>query len=240
MQSSIPHIIHYIWLGKKSVPESYLLSRESASNHARGFEVKLWTEEQMREYDLPDYFYVLMREGKYAFASDIYRFYILEKYGGLYMDVDQILVKDIAELVDSVREEFFLARYHEVSDYYGFGLLGARAESAFALEMVNFYKNYKGSEYVIVNKVGSEIINAAQNENKSLSVKIFDQEYFYPLTTADYTSYTYAYHMANTSWVPMYKKILFKIPFYKNLKSLASKILPTSLKKKLGFNVRYM
>ena len=245
--------IHYVWLGKKQMPKSYILSRESATKFADDFEIKLWTEEQLPEFNLPPYFYKLMKEKRYALASDIYRIYILNKYGGIYFDTDQVLVVHIDDLLDN---EMIISRYHEVNDYYGFGLVGIVAGHEFLDKMIDFYNNMEQYKYIIINKIGSEIINQMlctegelkdgvkivktnESTNKINGIKIFDQEYFYPLSKDDYTKNTRSYHLANTSWVPWYRKVLYKVPFYTQIKNFVKAILPYNIKKKL-FRTEYL
>lgn len=215
------------------MPKSYEISRDSLREHAKSFEIKVWTENELSEFILPNYFYKLMKENRFALASDIYRMHILNKFGGIYFDTDQILIATIDDLLNN---EMFISRYHEVEDYYGFGLLGTRPGHIFLQKMINFYNNIAEDKYIIINKIGSEIINEMLPLNK---IKILDQEYFYPLSKKDYTKNTRSYHMANTSWIPFYKKILYKVPFYIEIKSTLKKILPSSLKKKI-FKIEYL
>ncbi len=238
--------IHYIWLGKKEMPKSYKISRESLKKFAKDFEVKVWTENELSKFDLPIYFYKLMNEKKFALASDIYRMHILNKYGGIYFDTDQILINSIDDLLEN---KMFISRYHEVSDYYGFGLLGVVPKHIFLEKMIDYYNNIDTDKYIIINKIGSEIINYMLHvkdgiENKkevkiNNEIKILDQEYFYPLTENDYRKNTRSYHMANTSWIPWYRKALYNMPFYTQIKNFIKSILPNSLKKKI-FKIEYL
>ncbi len=225
--------IHYVWLGKKEMPESFYLSRDSITKYAGTFEVKIWTEKEVPEFNLPAYYYKLMNEKRFALASDIYRMHILNKYGGVYFDTDQILIATIDDLLNN---EMFISKYHEVNNYYGFGLLGAVAKHEFLNKMINFYDNIEDDKYIIINKIGSDIINHMLQFNK---IKILDQDFFYPLSKKDYTKNTRSYHVANTSWIPLYKKILHKVPFYTEIKIILKKILPNCVKKKI-FKIEYL
>ena len=40
------------------------------------------------------------KSGKFAFVSDVARFYALEKFGGIYFDTDVEVVKDFGELLN--------------------------------------------------------------------------------------------------------------------------------------------
>lgn len=87
-------------------------------------------------------------------------------------------------------------------------------------------------EFIIINKIGSEFINNELLKNNG-KITILDQEYFYPEIENKYTDNTYAYHMANTSWIPLWKRFLYKIPFYYFIKSLFYKILPRFVRNKI-------
>lgn len=243
----IPKILHYIWLGNNKKPKSFykcvLSSWQNYASIESGWILKEWNESNIGEFELPELFFNLLKEKRYAFASDILRFYILEKYGGVYFDIDQVLVNSIEDLLS---EEMFISKYHEVEDYYGFGLIGVLANHIFARKIIKFYedlsevdtKERKERVFVIVNKVGSDIINQNKIE-KEFNVRVLEQEYFYPLTKKDFTKSTRSYHLANTSWIPLYKKILYKVPFYSNIKFLFKKTLPKFISKRI-FNTRYL
>ncbi len=233
--------IHFIWLSKKNKPKSFELAYSGVKKYANDYEVKIWDEENIKEEsfykNLPKYYFVLMSKKRFAFASDILRFFILEKYGGIYFDIDQVLIKNIDDLLDN---KMFISKYHEVDNYYGFGLLGVTQDHNFIKSITDFYKNYNKKEFIIVNKIGSEIINNILEKNKEdKSINILSQDYFYPLTESHYTENTRSYHIANTSWIPLYKKILFKIPFYLQIKSIIKNLLPKNIKSKI-FKTDYL
>ncbi len=239
--------IHYIWLGKNKKPDSFEVVHQSWQKFAVDFEVKEWGEENLSEFDLPEYFYFLMKNKKWAFASDILRFYILKKYGGIYLDVDQVLVKDIEILFKSflIGKEFFISKYHQVDDYYGFGFIGQVSDFVFSDKMIEFYKSIKKEDFdsfVIVNKIGSETIKEMlQNESLNNKMQIFSQDFFYPLAGyCEETKNTFSFHLSNVSWQPKWKKLLYKFKFYFLLKGILLKIFPKKLLKKIGFNIDYL
>lgn len=148
------------------------------------------------------------------------------------MDVDQVLTAGIDDLLNN---SMFIARYHQVNDYYGFGILGCVPGHAFTKDMIDFYGSFNKNGFVVVNKIGSELINRNRYE-----MHILSQDYFYPIAElCNVTENTRGYHLANTSWIPWYKKLLYKIPNYLKLKSITLKFLPNSLKKKM-FKIEYL
>jgi mannosyltransferase OCH1-like enzyme len=244
--------IHYIWLGKNRKPKSFQMVLKSWEKHAGefGFEIKEWSEENIYEFHLPEYFFYLLKQKKWAFASDVLRVYILQKYEGIYLDIDQVLVKNLDMNFQNkfLSNDLFISKYHEVDDYYGFGFVGCSAKSLLINDLINFYENFdfkNEKKDIIINKIGSEFINKyleeiKNNEDFGNKILILEQETFYPLTEKNFTENTYSYHLGNTSWVPMWKKILQKIPLYSFFKKTIKRFLPKAVLKKIGFNIDYL
>ncbi|MEN9852170.1 MAG: hypothetical protein RI996_113 [Candidatus Parcubacteria bacterium] len=232
----IPKKIHFIWLGNSKKPKSFVLSLDSIKKHAPAYEVQIWDESAEKEFDLPEYYFRAKKEKKWAFASDILRAHILHRYGGIYFDTDQILLKPLQE--DFLEQEFFTATYHNKNDYYGFQLVGTIATHFVMRKIIDFYDSYTDSRYIIVNKVLSDIINTlTDKERKSLT--IYPQEYFYPLTEKDRTDNTYAYHLGNTSWIPWWKKAIHMIPGYIHIQKMIKKTLPKSIRDRI-YTIEYL
>ena len=88
----IPKIIHQIWIGPKAPPAILKTSQESIQKFHPDWEYKLWTDADVpglalfnkRFYDESD---------NWGEKSDILRYEILKRYGGVYMDVDVICTK---------------------------------------------------------------------------------------------------------------------------------------------------
>jgi mannosyltransferase OCH1-like enzyme len=86
----IPKIIHQIWIGPNDFPircKEYVSKIQKINSN---FEHMLWTETNIPE--LPelvkkqyDRYYQM---NTWAFVSDILRYFVVSKYGGIYVDVD--------------------------------------------------------------------------------------------------------------------------------------------------------
>ncbi|MGE4168464.1 MAG: glycosyltransferase [Candidatus Babeliales bacterium] len=92
----IPKIIHQIWLGSP-FPEKYRAYQESWLKHNPGWEYKLWTDADVasfawRNKDLFD------ASKNYGEKSDIWRYEILEQFGGIYIDTDFECLKSMNSL----------------------------------------------------------------------------------------------------------------------------------------------
>ena len=83
----IPKVIHQIWLGQKSIPQNYQYYLNTWRQYNPDWVIKIWREEDVIKENFPSMdLYWLARS--YQERSDIVRYEILKKYGGLYIDID--------------------------------------------------------------------------------------------------------------------------------------------------------
>ena len=96
----IPHILHYCWIG--GAPLSPLAEECIASWHKYmpEWELKRWDESNFNIASAPLYVRQAYEARKFAFVSDYVRLWALERYGGLYMDVDFMVFRPFDELMD--------------------------------------------------------------------------------------------------------------------------------------------
>lgn len=95
-KSIIPKKIHQIWLGSP-FPEKYKVWAASWKKLNPDYEYKLWTEVDVDSLELPN------REAYDAITnngpkSDILRYHILNKFGGIYIDTDFECLKSFDDL----------------------------------------------------------------------------------------------------------------------------------------------
>ena len=86
-QSLIPKKIHQIWLGKEGVPKKSIKWMNSWKEFNPDWEYKLWNEENIKDLKVSDYD-VYSKKINPGYRSDILRYIILNKFGGLYADTD--------------------------------------------------------------------------------------------------------------------------------------------------------
>ena len=93
----IPKIIHYCWFGGNE--KSPLIKRciESWKIFCPDYEIKEWNESNF-DVNCNAYVKKAYEMKKWAFVADYARFYVLYQYGGVYLDTDVQLVKNIDEL----------------------------------------------------------------------------------------------------------------------------------------------
>ena len=90
-------IIHYCWFGGNEKPPIVKKCIDSWKEYFPDFEIMEWNEQNF-DIHYNQYVEEAYQNGKYAFVSDVARFYALEKFGGLYFDTDVEVIKDFAPL----------------------------------------------------------------------------------------------------------------------------------------------
>ena len=94
----IPKMIHYCWFGKKEIPVRYKEWMESWKHYCPDYEIIEWNE---NNYDVHKNNYISQayKMKNWAFVSDYARIDIVNEYGGVYLDTDVELIKNIDELL---------------------------------------------------------------------------------------------------------------------------------------------
>lgn len=94
----IPKKIHYMWLGKKTIPDNLQRCIDSWKKYCPDYEIIQWDESN---YDIlkNDYMRQAYKEGAYGFVPDYARLDILYEHGGIYMDTDVEVVKSLDNML---------------------------------------------------------------------------------------------------------------------------------------------
>lgn len=90
----IPKRIHYCWFGRHAIPKQNRIWMESWKKFCPDYEIIEWNE---NNYDITKNLYVRQayKQGKWAFVSDYVRVDVIEQFGGVYLDTDVELLKEI-------------------------------------------------------------------------------------------------------------------------------------------------
>ena len=96
LHKKIPRNIHQIWIGPKKIPKKYKKWSETWKKYNPTWHYKLWTEKDINILSQKNktLFYSINNIG---FRSDILRYEILYKFGGIYIDTDFECIKKIPE-----------------------------------------------------------------------------------------------------------------------------------------------
>ena len=207
----IPKKIHYMWLGKKEMPEQLQKCMESWEKYCPDYEIIRWDESNYDVYKnifLSQAYY----NKKYGFVPDFARLDILYNYGGIYLDTDVELKRNIDDLL--YQEAFCSVEKWQVINFGGCSgaVKGHRSLKPF-LE--------KWSRHSIVRNDGtldnissglidtSVAINSGYRINGQiqtiLGMNIYTYDYFhaydYMTGEMDMTDDTYSIHHFHGGWL---------------------------------------
>ena len=98
MTKKIPHKIHQIWVGPNPIPtKSKKFIKEIQKLHP-DFEYKLWTDKDITKDNFDNYEFI-KNSKSYAQKADIMRYEILYRHGGIYLDIDFEIFKNLEPLL---------------------------------------------------------------------------------------------------------------------------------------------
>lgn len=86
-EPKIPKIIHQIWLGSPLPDEFKEFMQSWIEYHLNGWHYKLWTDEDVKTFGLTNQQYYDATDN-YGVKSDLLKWEIVYRYGGVYIDVD--------------------------------------------------------------------------------------------------------------------------------------------------------
>lgn len=219
--NKIPKIIHYCWFGGKPLPKTAIKCMASWKKFFPEYEIKEWNESNF-DVNMMAFTQEAYAAGMYAFVSDVARFVILEKEGGLYFDTDVEVIRPFDDIIE--RGAFMGIETpcggREVSPWVNPGLgLGCEPGNIVVTKILDYYKtlHYCNAEGVrnpgTVVTHTSEVLRALgmQNHNhiqQVASVTIYPQDYFNPWNDAigklTKTENTRSIHWYAKSWLVNY------------------------------------
>lgn len=101
---SIPKIIHQTWKNKK-IPDDWLISKQRWEEFHPGWEYRLWTDRDNREYikiNYPNFLEIFDSYPHNIQRADVIRYFILRDFGGVYSDLDIEPLGPIDKYVDHI------------------------------------------------------------------------------------------------------------------------------------------
>jgi glycosyltransferase involved in cell wall biosynthesis len=215
-KNMIPKIIHYCWFGDNPLPPLALKCIESWKKYCPDYEIKEWNESNF-DITKNKYMHEAYTAKKWAFVPDYARLDIVYENGGIYLDTDVELLKNLDKLLEHRAFVGF-----EKKNLVNFGS-GFAAEKNFDFirelrdiyDNINFIKkdgslNMTSSPYYqtrLMEKKGFSGNNKLQNIN---GMTIYPTEYFCPKNiktgSLNITNDTYSIHHYDGSWLTAEQK----------------------------------
>jgi hypothetical protein len=223
----IPKKIHYCWFGGNPLPKAALKCINSWKKHCPDYEIIEWNEKNFDISSAPLYVKQAYENKKYAFVSDYVRLYAMYNYGGIYMDTDVEVTKNLDKFL-----------HHE-------GFSGFEDDTQIPTGIMASEKNFKPFSYLLNYYEDKSFINPDESFNMITNVKIitemlskkgfvpngefqtvegfalYPKDYFCPFNNTtgilNDTKNTHTIHWFNKSWVPLHERLRSKItrPFHR-------------------------
>ncbi len=211
LQARIPKIIHYMWLGKRPLPDALQYCINSWKKHCSDYEICCWDESN---YDINKNVYMkeAYKKGLYGFVPDYARLDILYTYGGIYMDTDVELIRNLDDML--YQDGFCCVEKWQTINFGGgsgavkgnkaiYEMIKSRENLKFIDENGNFNKNTCGYyDTLALKEAGYELNGKVQ---KVMDLNIYPYEYFHPYDymsgKTDVTKHTYGIHHFNGGWL---------------------------------------
>ncbi|MBQ6851051.1 MAG: glycosyl transferase [Oscillospiraceae bacterium] len=95
----IPKTIHYCWFGRNPLPESAQKCIASWKKYCPDYEIIEWNEDNFDISACPLYVHQAYEAKKWAFVTDYVRLKVVYDNGGIYMDTDVELIKNLNPLL---------------------------------------------------------------------------------------------------------------------------------------------
>lgn len=215
----IKKVIHYCWFGDSAKPESVLKCINSWKKYCPDYEIIEWNENNF-DINCCDYVKEAYENKKYAFVSDFCRVYVLMNYGGVYLDTDVELIKNIDKFL-----KYSFCMCFQDDEYLNTGFIISKKNNKIIKDILDYYYSTKfvindklnmTSNPVIFTKILSKYKLIINNTNQITDYfAIFSNDYFCPM---DYktkvlkkTNNTYAIHWFDGSWLSTKTKIVLVI-----------------------------
>ncbi len=180
---SVPKIIHQLWIGEKPIP---INAMNSVKNMNPDYEYMFWCETTIKEKlnISRDYRRKINQHNEVWGKADLYRWFILEKYGGVFVDADMVSIHPLDDFL--LNESFFSWENEKARPN-----LCATSIQAYT---PNHIIPQKAIEWILNNDIRSEKVNIPSwelvgpgllsrvfhtLEDKSV-VKVFPSYYFLP------------------------------------------------------------
>ena len=217
----IPKVIHYCWFGGNPLPELAIKCIKSWKEYLPEYDIKEWNESN---FNLNSFTFT--REAydakKYAYVTDVVRLYALKTEGGIYMDTDVEILKNLDVFLKHTAFSGF-----ESDKSIPTGIMASEKNGAWASDMLIYYSDKK-----FIDKSGKPILKtnvvviSEMMKNKGIQlnntlqeiqdyITFYPSDYFCPKSPSNgeinLTVNSYCIHHFAGSWAsPPSRSILLK------------------------------
>jgi mannosyltransferase OCH1-like enzyme len=197
--SNIPKLLHIIWVGDKDIPADVNKNISKWRELMPDWNIRIWRNEDINENEFPDCIVDKINlSTKFAQKADIMRYHIIEKYGGIYVDTDNVPHRSLNDIL-SLGSDIVLWHDNIVTwKYISISFIAAVPHHPILQVACELCKTAEINTADVHLKTGPHLLGTAVSivGDKScliLSPRFFDQ---YSVFAEKFASHTYA-----ASWV---------------------------------------
>ena len=218
----IPKIIHYCWFGEKKLPNDVKKCIKSWKKMCPDYEIIQWNEKNF-DINCCEFVEQAYKTKAWAFVSDYARLKIIYDNGGIYLDTDVELKRNL----DSLLEEECYFGVQQEGKYIATGLgFGSVKNNNIIKEILEMYENIN-FEYENKEKIACPILNTVVLEKygykpkdtidkiKEINVTIYPPKYFDPIAPGNgkilLDDETFSIHHYSATWTNKTNRIKRKI-----------------------------
>lgn len=207
----IPKVIHYCWFGNNPLPESVEKCINSWKVYLPDYKIIEWNENNF-DIKMNSFVQQAYESKKFAFVTDYVRLFALYKYGGVYMDTDVEIIKNIDMfLINSAFSGF------ESEKQIPTAIMGAKKGNKWIKVLLDYYDNRDfilkdGSldtttNVTIITDITRNTFDIKLNNQYQVleNLTLYPKDYFCPKSyktgKITITDNTYAIHHFSGSWL---------------------------------------
>lgn len=221
----IPKVIHYCWFGGKKIPKEVKKCIRTWKRKCPDFVIKRWDESNV-DLQACEFLIQAYQNKAWAFVSDYVRLQIIYKHGGVYLDTDVEILKDLTPLL--CHEAYFGMEQKSKLINTGIGF-GAKQGHPILKELISLYENIQFDEDII-NELACPLLTAdifkkngyeySDNIVNCKGFVAYPPEYFDPYGPGGdgylVCDKTFSIHHYSASWKPakmrIRRRIVNKLP----------------------------
>ena len=189
----IPKLIHQTWKNKR-VPAQFTAFTNSWKKHHASWEYRLWDDKDNREFIQKWYPWFLPIFDIYSFdiqRADAVRYFILYKYGGLYVDLDYECFKPVECLLSEKSAAFAIeaevnCRQDGVKQIISNAFMASEPRHPFFYavmkSLITYTSKKTGFDQFILDTTGPFMLNRVfENYQNQHEIKLIPSKYVSPL-----------------------------------------------------------